>query len=140
MSKSKQRTTNRVPQIKAAKDAMHQMWLAGLGTIEMFQARRDEIFDKLVDEGEKCRSRNRKAAMEKLTAVREETTEVWHRIDRILQDRFTSVTTWLRIPSKADVENLSKRVEVLHDRVNGLPQLNVARTSDRTRKSKLVAA
>ena len=141
MSQSKQPTIiNRLPQMDAAKDAMRQLWLAGLGTIEMLQERRDEVFNKLVAEGEKCRSRNRQAVVEKLTAVQEETREVWQRIDKTFQDRFTSVTTWLRIPTKAEVEKLSKRVEVLGDKINELPHLNVARTSGRARKSKLATA
>jgi poly(hydroxyalkanoate) granule-associated protein len=140
MSQSTEQTVNRLAQIDATKDAIRQVWLAGLGTIEMFQARRDQVFDKLVEEGEKFRSRNRKVAVEKLEAVQEETREVWHRIDRTLQDRVTSVLTWLRIPTKADVENLSKRVDVLNNSINGLSHLDVTRTSDRTRKSKLTAA
>ena len=95
------------------RDSANQIWLAGLGAFSKAQQEGVEIFEALVAEGEKVQERTKAAADERLSEVREKTTETWHKVEKVFDDRVGRALHALNVPSRHDIDTLSKRVHEL---------------------------
>ena len=95
------------------KDSANQIWLAGLGAFSKAQQEGVEMFEALVAEGEKVQERTKAAADERLSEMREKTTETWHKVEKVFDDRVERALHALNVPSRHDIDTLSKRVHEL---------------------------
>src|SRR5271157_4927440 len=95
------------------RDSANQIWLAGLGAFSKAQQEGVEMFEALVAEGEKFQERTKTAADERLAEVREKATGTWDKLEKVFEERVARALHTLNVPSRKDIDVLSKRVHEL---------------------------
>jgi len=96
--------------VEKIRDSAATIWLAGLGAFSKGQEESGKIFDALVKEGEAVQSRASKSAQEKISDVRTKATEAWGQLEQVFEDRVERTLNRLSVPSKHDIDTLSKNV------------------------------
>lgn len=97
----------------AVRDSAQQIWLAGLGAFAKAQAGGTKVFEALVKEGESLQSRTKEAAAEKVTEMTSRATGTWDRLEQVFEDRVARALHSLGVPTKQDVQTLTRRVHEL---------------------------
>ena len=95
------------------RDSASQIWLAGLGAFSKAQKGGADMFEALVAEGEKVQERTKGAADERMAEMREKTTEAWNKVEKVFDDRVGRALHALNIPTRKDIDVLSRRVHDL---------------------------
>lgn len=98
---------------QTVKESAHQIWLAGLGAFSKAQEEGSKVFDALVKEGESIQKKTRQVADEQIAAVAGKATGTWDRLEQVFEDRVARALSSLGVPSKKDIDKLSKRVAEL---------------------------
>jgi len=129
VKKLKSLSENQVAQ--TIRGSAQQIWLAGLGAYakaqeegnkvfdtlvkegESIQKKGNKVFDQLVKEGEAIQKKTRKVADEKVAAVAGKAAGTWDRLEQVFEDRVARALSSLGVPTKKDIEKLSKRVAEL---------------------------
>lgn len=99
--------------VAAIRDSANQIWLAGLGAFAKAQEGSSKLFETLVEEGEKVQKRATKAAGDTIAEVKEQATGTWGKLERVFEDRVSQALHGLNVPTKKDVDALSRRVSEL---------------------------
>jgi poly(hydroxyalkanoate) granule-associated protein len=105
---------------QAALDSAHQIWLAGLGAFSMAQQEGGKLFESLVKQGEQMEKRTRKAAGQRLEAMTGKTSGSWDKLEQMFEDRVSRSLNRLGVPTKKDIDLLSKRIGELNSAVKTL--------------------
>ncbi|MBP7202568.1 MAG: phasin family protein [Propionivibrio sp.] len=108
------------------KDSAQQIWLAGLGAFAKAQEEGGKVFEALVKEGETIQARTRKLTDEKIAVVAGKAAGTWDRLEQVFEDRVARALGSLGVPSKKDIDKLSKRVVELTAVVQGLTEAKAA--------------
>lgn len=95
------------------KESAHQIWLAGLGAFAKAQEEGNKVFDALVKEGESIQTKTRKVADEKIAEVAGRAAGTWDRLETVFEDRVARALGSLGVPTRKDVDKLSRRVAEL---------------------------
>ena len=120
---------------QTVKESAQQIWLAGLGAFSKTQEEGTKVFDALVKEGEAIQKKTRKMADEKFADVRKTADEkfadvrkvadakmaavtgkaagTWDRLEQVFEDRVARALSSLGVPTKKEIDKLSKRVAEL---------------------------
>jgi len=120
---------------QTVKESAQQIWLAGLGAFAKAQEEGGKVFDALVKEGEAIQKKTRKMADEKFSVVRKTADETfadvrkvavakmaavtgkaagtWDRLEHVFEDRVARALSSLGVPTKKEIDKLSKRVAEL---------------------------
>lgn len=102
------------------KESTQQIWLAGLGAYAKAQEEGGKIFEALVQEGEVLQTRTRQSADEKIAAMTDKTAGTWGRLEQVFEDRVARAVASLGIPTRKDIDKLSKRMAELTEVVQQL--------------------
>lgn len=102
------------------KESTQQIWLAGLGAYAKAQEEGGKIFEVLVQEGEALQTRTRQSADEKIAAMTDKTAGTWGRLEQVFEDRVARAVASLGIPTRKDIDKLSKRMAELTEVVQQL--------------------
>ncbi len=108
------------------KDSAQQIWLAGLGAFAKAQEEGSKVFEALVKEGETIQARTRKMTDEKIAVVAGKAAGTWDRLEQVFEDRVARALSSLGVPSKKDIDKLSKRVVELTAVVQSLTESKAA--------------
>jgi poly(hydroxyalkanoate) granule-associated protein len=111
---------------QTVKDSAHQIWLAGLGAFAKAQEEGSKVFDALVKEGESIQNKTRKVADEQIAVVTGKAVGTWDRLEQVFEDRVARALSSLGVPSKKDIDKLSKRVAELTSVVQKLTEAQEA--------------
>lgn len=103
---------------QTVRDSAQQIWLAGLGAFAKAQEGGSKVFDALVKEGEALQGRTRKAAEEKVTEIADKASGTWDRLEQVFEDRVARALNRLGVPTRKDVETLTRRVEELTETIH----------------------
>jgi len=106
------------------KDSAQQIWLAGLGAFSKAQEEGGKVFEALVKEGVTLQRKTQAAAEEKIGDVTSKMSTMagdvtakagqqWDKLESIFEERTAKAMSKLGVPTKKDLEELSKRVEEL---------------------------
>lgn len=98
---------------QTVKDSAHQIWLAGLGAFAKAQEEGSKVFDALVKEGESIQNKTRKVADEQIAVVTGKAVGTWDRLEHVFEERVARALSSLGVPSKKEIDKLSKRVAEL---------------------------
>lgn len=104
------------------KESAQQIWLAGLGAFAKAQEEGGKVFDALVKEGESIQSKTRKMTDERIAQVAGKAAGTWDRLEQVFEDRVARALGSLGVPSKHDIDRLSKRVVELSAAVQALTE------------------
>ena len=102
------------------RDSAQQIWLAGLGAFAKAQEGGSKVFETLVKRGEELQSRTKEAAAEKVTEMTSRATGTWDRLEKVFEDRVARALHSLGVPTKQDVQMLTRRVKELTEEVQKL--------------------
>ena len=105
---------------QTVKDSAQQIWLAGLGAFVKAQAEGMKAFNTLVKEGETLQSRTSKVASAKVAEAAAKASGTWDKLEQVFEDRVARSLSSLGVPTKKDIETLSKRVAELTEVVQKL--------------------
>jgi poly(hydroxyalkanoate) granule-associated protein len=99
--------------VSTVRDSATTIWLAGLGAFAKAQAEGSKFFDSLVKEGEEVQNKASKSAQEAMTDVKSRATDTWDRLEQVFVDRVARALHSLNVPTKHDIDALTKRVAEL---------------------------
>ena len=108
-------------------DSAHQIWLAGLGAFARAQAEGTKVFDSLVKEGEAVQARAGKAASAQMTRLSKNAAGAWDKLEQVFEERVSKSLNRLGVPTYADIQSLSKRVNELNASVQELVKASKAK-------------
>lgn len=134
---SKKAELKPVIRTQSAAERGREIWLAGLGAFSVAQTQGKKVFESMVAEGAKLEESTRKSASNaandvrsvvegKLSLVKETAGAQFSRLERVFEDRVSQVLARLGVPSKDDVQTLSKRVAELSKEIKSLSQSRAA--------------
>lgn len=136
-------------------DALHRIWLAGLGAAAKAQRGAPQVMEDLVEEGARVHSQTRGAAEKALRELlgntkaaldarvgpmKDQASDALENLEKIFQTRVHRVLTQLGVPSAEEVEALSARVTTLTDSINRLSRKAARSRPHAARKTAAPAA
>ena len=95
------------------RDSANNIWLAGLGAFVKAQEEGGKVFNALVKEGETVQKRAKDAASSKISEINVRAGTTWDKLEQVFEDRVGRALHGLNVPTKKDVDKLSKRVAAL---------------------------
>ena len=95
------------------RESANQIWLAGLGAFSKAQEEGLKMFEALVKEGEKVQERTKTEADERLAEGKTGVTGAWDKLEQVFEERVARALHSLNVPSRKDIDVLSKRVAEL---------------------------
>ena len=99
--------------VSTIRDSASKIWLAGLGAFSKGQEEGGKLFDALVKEGEAVQNRASKSAQEAISDARSKATGTWDKLENVFVERVQRALHSLDVPTKHDIDALSKRVHEL---------------------------
>ena len=116
---------------EAVRSSAQQIWQAGLGAFAKAQAEGGKVFAKLVKEGTELQKRTQKMANGKVSEVSETVSRMadnvgkqaagsWDKLEQVFEDRVSRSLKSLGVPSRDDIQTLTKRIEELSKAVASL--------------------
>jgi len=103
------------------------VWLAGLGALATVEEEGNKLFKRLVDRGEKFEQERRKELKEASKKAREQRDEALAQIEEageetqsLLLDTVNTALERFGVPTRNEVDRLSKKVETLSKQVDTL--------------------
>jgi poly(hydroxyalkanoate) granule-associated protein len=102
------------------RESAQQIWLAGLGAFAKAQEEGNKVFDALVREGEGIQSKTRKVAESTVTEMAAKATGTWDKLEQVFENRVAKALNSLGVPTRADIDALTKRVMQLTAEVEKL--------------------
>ena len=122
-------------------DSAHKVWLAGLGAVAMAEDEGAKFFGDLVNKGEKLESRSKKQTKEQMAKAKGTVAGLkvvaesyWETFGRTVDDQVTNVIHRIGVPTKDEIETLTKKVENLTAAVDKLRTKETARPRTTARK------
>jgi len=104
-------------------ESAHKIWLAGLGALAMGQEEGMKLFSSLVERGETF-EKSGKEQVEKakgaVTGVKTVAESYWETFEKTLDDRMTAVVHRLGVPTKDEIQTLTKKVDKLTSTIEKL--------------------
>ena len=116
-------------------DAVHQIWLAGMGALARAQKEGPRAFETLIVEGagfiDRSRSQAETTLREAITTVqgavedrmkgtRDQAADTWDNLERIFQGRVQKVLQQVGVPTADEIQALMARVDELNANVVAL--------------------
>jgi poly(hydroxyalkanoate) granule-associated protein len=116
---------------EAVRTSAQQIWQAGLGAFAKAQEEGGKVFAKLVKEGTGLQKRTQKLAEDKVSGVTDTVSKMadnvskqasgsWDKLEQVFEDRVSRSLASLGVPTKKDIQTLTKRVEELSKSVASL--------------------
>lgn len=131
---------------QTVRDSAQQIWLAGLGAFAKaqekgtkVQAESAKLFNALVKEGEARESFVRKVTGKKVSEAAAKASGTWDKLEQVFEDRVARSLSSLGVPTKKEIETLSKRIAELTEVVqnlNGGKPAKPAKAAPRRRTAK----
>jgi len=131
----------------AIKESAHQIWLAGLGAFSKAQEEGSKVFEALVKEGNSIQKRTMKLTEDRVNEVTSKVTRMagsfqkqanasWDKLESVFEERVQRALTRLGVPTKKEIQALTRRVEELTASVQKLSGARSAKSSRAPRARK----
>ena len=104
-------------------ESTRRLWLASLGTLSVVEEESSEIFDQLIEKGRLVEEKSRKRLSKTKADLESGTDELAEKLDR----QVSGVLQKMGVPSRAQVQDLTLRVEQLMEQVDRLAPAKPAR-------------
>jgi poly(hydroxyalkanoate) granule-associated protein len=95
------------------RESASQIWLAGLGAFATAQREGLKVFENLVAEGEKFQEKAKLETDGRIEDMRGRATGAWDKLEHVFEERVARALHALSVPTRKDIEQLSKRVSEL---------------------------
>ena len=116
-------TNDKPAPIPLIRDSAHQIWLAGLGALSLAEDETGKLFKALVKRGKhfEANAKDRVDDLKEKLDVRKAANNAIDRIGDTLDDGVTDVLHRLGLPTKKEIDGLTKRVERLTKALESAP-------------------
>lgn len=94
--------------------------LAGLGAVTLAQEELFGMFSNLVERGTETEEKTRSLVNKQVETRQKDAQKTAKRVEKEIEKRFENVLHWMNIPSKNDIDKLSRKVTTLNKKVNDL--------------------
>jgi poly(hydroxyalkanoate) granule-associated protein len=104
-------------------ESAHKIWLAGLGAMAVAEEEGSKLFRSLVERGEDIEGRGKdkvEKAKGTVAGVKTVAESYWGTFERTVDDQMTAVIHRIGVPTKTEIEDLTKKVEDLTKSVEKL--------------------
>ena len=111
-------------------DTAHKIWLAGLGALAVAEEEGGKVFKGLVDKGQELEQRGRTQvdkAKGTVGGMRTVAESYWETFEHTVDEQMTAVLHRIGVPTKDEIEALSKKVEDLTASIEKLRAKETAR-------------
>lgn len=118
-------------------DSAHKIWLAGLGALAKAEEEGTKVFHNLVEAGEQFEARGKQRftlVKGKVQEAREAAEKEIGKLGNTLDDQVANAVARLGVPSRDEIQRLTKRVEELTAKVDKIKPAPRARKATRTAK------
>jgi poly(hydroxyalkanoate) granule-associated protein len=120
-------------------DSAHKIWLAGLGALAKAEEEGSKVFHNLVEAGEDFEARGRKRftlVKGKVQEAREAAEDQIEKLGDTFDDKVAKAVQKLGVPSRDEIQRLTKRVEELTAKVDKIkPAPRPRKTTRAVKKS-----
>jgi len=107
------------------KESFHKIWLAGMGAFVLAEEEGSKLFKDLVEKGQELDGKA-KTTRQKMTGgidqVKDQLGNVVHKFEDFVNSGIATGLSKVGVPSKDEIELLTKRVEELMKSVDGLKE------------------
>lgn len=104
-------------------EGAHRVWLAGLGAVALAEEEGGKMFSNLVEKGQSFEDRG-KEQVEKargaVTGVKTVAESYWETFEQTIDDQVAGVINRLGVPTKNEIDDLSKKVDNLSKAIDAL--------------------
>jgi poly(hydroxyalkanoate) granule-associated protein len=138
MAKTIEKANGKTKQVPLIRDSAHQIWLAGLGALSLAEDESGKLFKALVKRGKDFEqtTKNRVDDLKSKLDVRKATADTIDRIGDTLDEGVTDMLHRLGLPTKKEIDGLTKRVE----RLTKALEANTPKTHTRVHKAADIGA
>lgn len=98
------------------RNSAHQVWLAGLGALASAGEEGEKLFKRLVERGETLETEGQEKVNQAQTVI----SSAWSDLESGLDQRITSVLQQVGVPSRDEIQQLTRRVEELNSKIEAL--------------------
>lgn len=120
------------------RDSAHKIWLAGLGALAKAEEEGSKVFNSLVDAGEDFEARGKKRfklVKGKMEEAREAAESQFEKLGDTFDNKVAGAVQRLGVPSRDEIQRLTKRVEELTAKVDKIkPAAKPRKTTSRATK------
>ena len=121
--------------LATVKGIAHQIRLATLGAVSRAQQTSGELFESLIEEGEKVEARIRSTLPSQVRVetkpMRTQSPENLENLEEIFQERIKRSLKKLRVPTHQDLQDLSKKTDALSESIKELTGTKIPRETTR---------
>lgn len=123
-------------QIPLIRESAHEIWLAGLGALSLAEDESGKLFKALVKRGKtfEANGKDRIAELKNKLDVRKAANTAIDKIGDTLDDGVTDVLHRLGLPTKKEIDGLTKRVERLTKTIETAPAKRPRRPATKHRE------
>jgi len=115
-------------------ESANQIWLAGLAAFDKAQKEGWKLFESLVEDGEKVEAKTRKLAEERIEAVKRNASGTWDKLEQVFEDRVGRALASMGVPTRADIAELSRRLDELGRAVSALAEAKPEKAAKRSKR------
>jgi poly(hydroxyalkanoate) granule-associated protein len=119
---------------QALQGSVEQVWLAGLGALALTEEEGGKFFHSLVKKGEVVERRSKARLEDVVSAAKKVPATAISTIERRTDQTFQTVIQRLGIPTRRDIDLLTRRIEKLTATTAGKPRARRAPASRTARK------
>ncbi len=126
------------PMADNAIEYARQVWLAGLGALAKTEKEGNKLFDTLVQRGEELEAQTMQKAedavedlKDRLGEVRESAVSNLNKLEKAFQKRIKRALHRLGVPSRDDIHDLARQVNVLQESIQEMIKAEEARMAPR---------
>jgi poly(hydroxyalkanoate) granule-associated protein len=101
----------------------HKMMLAGLGVVTLAQEELTQLFNNLVERGTATEEKTRTMVNKQVENRQKDAKKATKRVEQEVEKRLENVLHRMNIPSKNDIEKLSRKVATLNKKVSDLSKV-----------------
>ncbi|PIE90456.1 MAG: hypothetical protein CR997_05800 [Acidobacteria bacterium] len=117
------------------KDSVHKIWLAGLGAFSLAEEEGGKLFKELVEKGEKFEGKTegtKQKVAGNFDQIKSQLGEFIQKFEGIINNGVSAGLSKVGVPSKEEIELLTKRVEELMNSVDSLKPMEKQAKSEET--------
>ena len=122
------------------RDSAHKIWLAGLGALAKAEEEGTKVFNTLVEAGEEFEARGKKRlklVKGRIDDARDAAESKIEKLGDSLDDKVADAVQRLGVPSRNEIQRLTKRVEELNSKVDKIkpasrPRKRVSRSTKKS--------
>lgn len=108
-------------------DSARKMLLVSVGAIALAQDEMEELVNRLVERGELAEKDGRKVVKEMMARRREKTSRARGEMEDELDRRVEEILHRMNVPTKSDIDALSRKITTLTKKVDALKKAQEAR-------------